>query len=268
MSDAAADIAPLRLFWWKGVPNFGDALSALVVAHVSGRPVAHAGAGSCDMLAIGSLLQVMRRKYRAPRADGVQPHIWGAGLLHAVKADFLEHMQVALLRGPVTAALLGIKADRFGDPGLLSPMILGDLPARRDRIGLVVHHSQLDDPQVAAFVANESALQLIDVRDDATEVCRQIASCAHVIASSLHGLVVADACGVASTWLDPNAQSHLKYHDYAASIGRTMIAPLTLAEVPAYVRTLKDDTGLAHQDGVENARAALLETFPDALRAG
>jgi hypothetical protein len=81
-------------------------------------------------------------------------------------------------------------------------------------------------------------------------------------------LVVADACGVASTWLDPGAQSHLKYHDYAASIGRAMIAPLALTDVPAYLRGLKDDTGLAHTDGVENARTALIETFPAALRAG
>lgn len=268
MGVADADISPLRLFWWQGVPNFGDALSALIVAHVAGREVVHAGAASCEMLAIGSLLQVIRRKHGKPRADGVRPWIWGAGLLRAVPADFLDNVQVALLRGPVTAAILGVKTNRFGDPGLLVPAILGDLPERRDRIGLMVHHSQLDDSALAALIAAEPALELIDVRDDARDVCRRVASCAHVITSSLHGLIVADACGVASTWLDPGTQSHLKYHDYAASVGRAMIVPLALGDVPAYLRGLKDDKGLAHGDGIERAREALTTTFPDALRAG
>lgn len=249
------------------MPNFGDALSPLIVAHMAGREVVHAGAVNCDMLGIGSLLQVMRRKYRAPRADGVRPWIWGAGLMHAVPHDFLDNVQLALLRGPVTAAILGITTNRFGDPGLLVPAILGDMPERRDRIGLVVHHKQLDRPELAALLAREPALELIDVRDDALGVCRRIAACVHVVSSSLHGLIVADACGVASTWLDPGSQSRLKYLDYAASVGRAMISPISLAEVPGHLRRVKDDTGLAHGDGIERARHALIETFPAALRA-
>lgn len=267
MGGVDVDMAPLRLFWWQGVPNFGDALSALVVAHVAGREVVHAGVASCEMVAIGSLLQVVRRRHNRPRADGVRPWIWGAGLLRAVNPDFLDNVQIALVRGPVTAAILGIRTSAYGDPGLLAPMIMGDLPTRHDRIGLVAHHSQIDDPEIAALIAAEPALELIDVRGDAAEVCRRIASCTHVVASSLHGLVVADACGVASTWLDPGAQSHLKYHDYAASVGRAMIAPMPIADIPGHLRGLKDDTGLAHGDGIERAREALLESFPASMRA-
>jgi len=128
MTGTETDNSPLRLFWWQGVPNFGDAISPLIVAHLARRPVEHAGATQCDVLAIGSLLQVMRRNYREPRADGVRPWIWGAGLLRAVPTDFLDNVQVALLRGPITAAILGIKADGYGDPGLLMPLVLGELP--------------------------------------------------------------------------------------------------------------------------------------------
>jgi len=266
MDATGDDKGPIRLFWWQGVANFGDALSALIVAHMARRRVIHAGPASCELLAIGSLLQVMRRNYHEPRADGVRPWIWGAGVLHPTPADFLDNVQVALLRGPVTAAILKVKTDVFGDPALLSPMILGDLPERRDRIGLVVHHSQLDDPALLALTASEPALDLIDVRDDPVEVSRKIASCAHVIASSLHGLVVADAFGVASTWLDPGTQSRLKYLDYAASVGRPMISPITFADVPGLLRNLKDDTGLSYTEGLERARANLLDTFPATLR--
>jgi hypothetical protein len=266
MDGSRANIAPLALFWWKAVPNFGDALSALVVAHVSGRPVTHAGPGACELFAAGSILQVARRKLDTPRPDGVKPWIWGSGLLAPIKGDFLANANVAILRGPVTAALLGVQTDRFGDPGLLVPEALGATPTRIDRIGVVPHHTQLDDPAVAALLASDPVFELIDVRDDATSVCRQIAACRHVVSSSLHGLVVADAYGVASTWADPGTQSRLKYIDYAASIGRDMAAPVAWADVPAAVRRTGDGP-LPHADGVARAVHDLKTEFPAPLRA-
>jgi pyruvyltransferase len=265
MDGMSADTVPLRLFWWKGTPNFGDALSKLIVERLSGRVIEHAGAKSCDMLAVGSLIHVMRKNYRTPRTDGVRPWIWGAGLIRAVLPDFLDNVQIALLRGPVTAAILGVKAKGFGDPGLLTSEFIGELPEREDRIGLVVHHSQLDDPEITKLLAREGALELIDVRGEAKDVSRQIASCAHVISSSLHGLIVADSCGVANTWLEAASLSHLKYHDYAASIGRAMINPLTLNEIPKFLRDLKDDAGLAYSEGIANAREHLHNSFPTSL---
>lgn len=259
---------PIRLYWWKGVPNFGDALSALVVAHVSGRAVRHAGPKNCEILAIGSLIQVMRRNYGEPAPDGRRPVIWGAGLLHPVgSTGFLENVEVALLRGPLSADLLGLRMRAFGDPGLLVGDLLGELPARADRIALVPHHSMLADPALAALLDAEPALELIDVAGDALEVCRRIASCRHVISASLHGLIVADACGVPSTWLMPGGQQHLKYYDYAASVGRPLDLPLTLDEVPAHLRGLKDDDGLAWAEGIARARADLLTAFPAHMRA-
>ena len=259
---------PLRLYWWKGVPNFGDTLSALVVAHVSGRAVRHAGPKGCEMLAIGSLIQVMRRNYGEPPPDGRRPVIWGAGLLHPVgTTGFLENVDVALVRGPLSADLLGLRMRAFGDPGLLVADLLGDLPAQADRIALVPHHSMLGDPALAALLEKERALELIDVAGDALEVCRRIAACRHVISASLHGLIVADACGVPSSWMMPGGQQLLKYYDYATSVGRPLDMPLTLAEVPAHLRGLKDDDRLAWAEGVARARADLLTAFPAHLCA-
>nr|WP_235789736.1 polysaccharide pyruvyl transferase family protein [Ruegeria pomeroyi] len=243
-------------------------MSALVVAHVSGRAVRHAGPKNCEMLAIGSLIQVMRRNYGEPAPDGRRPVIWGAGLLHPVgSTGFLENVEVALLRGPLSADLLGLRMRAFGDPGLLVGDLLGELPARADRIALVPHHSMLADPALAALLDAEPALELIDVAGDALEVCRRIASCRHVISASLHGLIVADACGVPSTWLMPGGQQHLKYYDYAASVGRPLDMPLRLDEVAAHLRGLKDDDGLDWAEGIARARADLLTAFPAHMRA-
>lgn len=258
---------PLGLYWWRGVPNFGDALSALVVSHVSGRPVKHTKITECDLLAIGSLLQVMAKKTKGARADGSRASVWGAGLMRATKTDFLRHVSIALLRGPITAALLGIKARRFGDPGLLASDALGRPDQQSDRIAVVPHHTQLDDPLLAMLLEGEPALDLIDVRDNCASVCHRIASSRHVIASSLHGLIVADAYGVPNTWLCPGKQSHLKYHDYAAGIGRALIAPIEIHEVPELLASLKDSDRLPYLEGVERSRADLLATFPASLNA-
>lgn len=258
--------APLPLFWWKAVPNFGDAISPSVVAHMSGRTVEHKGLAQAELIAIGSLLQVARRKLtRQPRADGVKPFVWGSGLLMPVGRDLLDHVEIALLRGPVTASLLGVETDQFGDPGLLVNEVY-PADASRDKIGIVPHHSLADDPELLAVIAKDGALELIDPRDDAKAVCTRISSCAHIIASSLHGLIVADAYGVGSSWLDPVGQGRLKYYDYAASVGRDLTGPISVKDIAGHVARI-NDKGLRHGEGIARARAALRTHFPAALKA-
>ena len=82
LMNVVPDTTPLALHWWKAVPNFGDAISPVVLAHVSGRQVVHAGVSKADIWAIGSLLQVVKRSYSD--AQERRPVIWGTGLLHPV----------------------------------------------------------------------------------------------------------------------------------------------------------------------------------------
>ena len=206
----AAVHTPLRLHWWKAQPNFGDALSPLILSHVSGRRVAHASVDEADIFGLGSLLQIVRRNFDTPR-NGAKPVIWGSGLLRpAGGRAFLKNIEIALLRGPVTAALLGVETDAFGDPGLLVNEVLPSDAPRGDKIGIVPHHSLVEDPVLQALIASDTRYQLIDPRGEAQDVCAAIAACDHVFASSLHGLIVADAYGVPNSWLAPIGQSRLK----------------------------------------------------------
>lgn len=254
---------PLKLHWWKGVPNFGDAISAHVVSYVSGRKVEHARPRHADLFAVGSMLQTARRAFQeGPRQEGAKTWIWGTGTLGVVNRDFLKNVSVGCVRGPISAALLKLDTEQFGDPGLLINEVLSDVPKRTDRIGIVPHHTLMDDPVLKALIAADPAYLLIDPRAVAKDVCLQIASCAHVFASSLHGLIVADAYGVPNTWVDPVGQSRLKYHDYAASIGRPLIAPVSIAQIP----DTKPEP-ITYGAGIARARACLKRTFPAALRA-
>ncbi len=255
---------PLGVFWWRGVPNFGDAITPLIVGYVAARPVQHVRPNQAELFAIGSILHVARRAVLS--GHGPTPTVWGSGVLMPPRRDFVDQVIFAALRGPITAALLGLEMDTYGDPGLLISEIITDIPADRDRIGIVPHHTLVDDPELTRLLKKDPAYMLIDPRGDPAEICGQIASCAHIFASSLHGLIIADAYGVANTWLVPEGQSWLKYHDYAASIGRSMIAPILLEDVPKRVGKPDQDPS-AYADGIARARAALKQTFPASLRA-
>lgn len=259
---------PLRLFWWKAVPNFGDVLSARVVAYLSGREVVHAGPAKADLYAIGSILQIARRNFSQPNPDATKPWIWGAGLLHALASlDFLSNVNIALLRGPVTAALLGIKTDQFGDPGLLVADVFTPTGSQSHRFGLVPHHSQMDDPEIQMLAHSSDEILLIDPRQDPARVCRQISACSHIYAASLHGLVTADAYGVPSTWVSPGDQGWLKYYDYAASIGRPLMSPLPWDQIPEHARNTDHLAELSYGAGIARAQADLRNSFPACLRA-
>lgn len=259
---------PLRLFWWKAVPNFGDVLSSIVVAHMCGREVVHAGPGKADLFAIGSILQIARRKYSEVKAYARKPLIWGSGLLHAVTSlEFLSNVNIALLRGPITANLLGIKTDQFGDPGLLVADIFAPAPSKTHRIGLVPHHSQMEDPRIQGLARGSDEILLIDPRQDPETVCQQISACQHIYAASLHGLITADAYGAPSTWVSPGDQGHLKFYDYAASIGRPLISPLAWDQIPDHARHITQPAELPYGAGIARAQADLRNSFPAHLRA-
>jgi pyruvyltransferase len=264
MSNSVPHKSPLRLHWWKAEPNFGDAINPLIVGHVAGRLVEHIGPHCADLFAIGSMLQVVKRTQKLPREAGEKLCVWGTGLLNPFFGhDFLDNVELALVRGPITAALLKREMKRFGDPGLLINDTLPFEGTRQDRIGIVPHYSLMEDNALLAFVASDPAYLLIDPRGDAAEVCLQIAACAQVFASSLHGLIVADAYGVPNTWITPIGQSWLKYLDYAASIGRSdMMAPRTFEEAKATKRT-----PITYNDNIIAAREALYESFPARLKS-
>lgn len=267
MTLVASHTAPLQLFWWKGVANFGDALSAIVVAHMCGREVTHRGPGMADLYAVGSLLQIARRQFSEKKTYRKKPWIWGSGLLHPVPQDFLGNVEIALLRGPITASLLGIKTDQFGDPGLLISEILPAAPSKTHRVGLVPHHSQLQDSQILALAQRSDDFLLIDPRQDPATVCCQISACDQIYASSLHGLITADSYGVPSTWVSPGDQAHLKYYDYAASIGRPMISPLAWDQIPEHAKTTTKQAELTYSGGIARAKVALRNSFPAQLCA-
>lgn len=266
MRDDRTTAEPIRLYYWPS-PNFGDQLSHDVVAHVSGRAVVQKGPRQAELFAIGSLLQGLCNNFKSVPDGTPRPLVWGAGMMRPVmRREFLDNVDIRLLRGPVSAAILDLPMTAFGDPGLLAPEAMGPPPDRQDRIVVIPHHAQMEDGRFEAMVARDLALHLVDPRQSPATVCAAIASAAHVFSASLHGLIVADAYGVPNTWIDPGGHARLKYYDYAASIGRDLQAPVALDAVPGLAARAATGT-LCYTAGIARARASLWESFPAELRA-
>jgi hypothetical protein len=266
MRDLDTDSEPLKLYYWPA-PNFGDALSRRVVEWVSGREVVNVRPKQAELFAIGSLMHVLAKFYTDPPQHALKPILWGTGVLNPFfRRAFLANLDIRIMRGPVGAAIAQVPMAEFGDPGLFAPEAMGTRSARHDRIVVIPHHSQMEEPGIAAMVARDPRLRLVDPRQSPDEVCAEIAAAAHVVSASLHGLIVADAYGVANTWMDPGRQGRMKYHDYAAGIGRHMLAPVAIDDVPGMAAAAA--TGpLPYADGIAQSRAALLKHFPAEFRA-
>ena len=262
--------SPLRLFWYRAEQNFGDAISRTIVSHVSGREVVWANHHACEMYALGSLMKSVANHQAEPREKGRKPFLWGTGAMNALSGlAFLANVRVALLRGPITAALMKRHDRVFGDTGLLIADALGDAPAREDVVGLVPHMHFADDPRFLEIAEKNPRIKLIDVRDDDPhKVVREIASCAHVISQSLHGLVTADSYGIPNTWLDPkgiHGGAMLKFHDYAAGIGRAMGTPIEARQIEEIAASAPQGA-LGYGEGISEAKEALYESFPSGLK--
>lgn len=262
---ASDEAGPLRLYWWNGKPNFGDAINPDIVASVSGRQVVWASPAECDLLAIGSVLGFGPVRERLESREHPLPYIWGSGVLNlrpVLDAGAELPSRIKALRGPFTAQRLPGYSGPFGDPGLLVSRVQPAVNARSG-IGLVPHHQQWNEPAQIDQLRS-AGFRLIDVRlADPWEVVRQIAGCEAVISTSLHGLIVADAYGVPNVWLD--GLDPFKFYDYFYSVRRGDRRARSLSEALHEVET--GAARAADRDVVAEVQRQLVEAFPQELCA-
>jgi len=214
---------PVKAYWWRRVEDFGDMLAPLLLerfADIEHRHVEWAPVGEASVITIGSVLEHVPLGWRG--------YIAGAGLLRATsKLKFnpaAEGIKVLALRGPMTAkSFLKLHRDiPLGDPGNLANELVGPQPKLWD-LGIVPHWQ---DPFLAAkfkvLVPKNYSIRVIDALAAPLTAVREIASCRRIVTSSLHGMIVADSCGLPRRFeicgpMGPDG-SMFKFEDYSASI--------------------------------------------------
>jgi pyruvyltransferase len=141
--------------------------------------------------------------------------------------------------------------DVYGDPALLVPQLWSDseLGICRRTGGTVLvpnYHDVATAPPDA-----------LDPRGDLFQKIREIASAKRVVASSLHGIIIAEAYGVPAVLVASTRERPFKYEDYYCGTGRPL---------PAIAANWRSALEMAAPSPIDNWDAQkLLRAFPTEL---
>jgi pyruvyltransferase len=208
--------------------NWGDAINPALVEFVSGRSVQSVDIDARSLLPLP----------RDPQADTLhlvvgsilhhadcQTVVWGAGFQSAGITPKQPPKAVHAVRGPLTAGELrkqGIDCPEvFGDPVLLLPRYYRPEGRKRYRLGIIPHFSDQADGKMAKYHDTDE-VKIIDIRGGLWSTVNILCECEHIVSTSLHGLILADAYGIPNAWAklgDHIPGGTFKFNDYYRSIG-------------------------------------------------
>ena len=196
----------MKLYWWNGLPNLGDLLTKWLLEK-QGESIDWAPPREAEWVGIGSVLEFF---------DGFQGTVFGAGRGGPSSPPTnLRGANVLALRGKKTRQLALAFGDIvLGDPGLL----IGDYFLHRGQSGVVIVPHWSDQDRMRELYPTA---RFVDVKADPTQAIQAIADSERVIASSLHGIVLADALGKPRMWdwFDGTQGRGFKFADYGTVVG-------------------------------------------------
>lgn len=212
----------LPLYYWQekfGI-NFGDYLSLKLVERMVNGPVLvypkDFSLKERKLLAIGSILTFARNG----------DVIWGAGANGKwldLKYYKFSTLDVRAVRGPLTRDFLMHNfsipcPEIYGDPALLVPYLFPEFKRKEnpayDYI-IIPHYSEQQ------LFPKDRYVQVVYPTEPWDTVIEKILDSKFVIASSLHGIVVAEAFGIPARLLRVTANEPLfKYEDYYLGTNR------------------------------------------------
>jgi pyruvyltransferase len=211
----------IKAYWWNKQPNFGDALTPLLLERFADIENVQRDTISRSLIAsVGSILE-----HIPPEWDG---YIVGSGKLieNSRLNSFGTTATILAFRGPLTAK--GFKGDfALGDPGILANELVGPQEKQWD-LGIVPHWQ--DDQLAARFTAlvpAKSTVRVISPMQDPLTILREIGACRRIVTSSLHGMIVADAFGGIPRRIEACDKmltdgGIFKFRDYSQSIKSTL----------------------------------------------
>lgn len=242
---------------WCLSPNVGDALTPWLIRKLGlyGAAWVPPGYPAEHYVITGSVLNWSSK----------QSMVWGAGLA-SWKDEVCPEADIRAVRGPLSlmrAKSCGWAGPRFklavGDPALLLPKLVKPSP-KKYAYGIIPHYVDVARFSYADDRAAERGAVVIDPLLPVEEFCGLVSSCERVVSSSLHGLIVADAYGVLSSWAkfgDGIGGDGMKYWDYLASVGRA-----TITDPPAYM----DLRQIAVDEVLERLERPMSYTVADGVR--
>lgn len=170
-----------------------------------------------NILAIGSTLGLTDNRHSV---------VWGSGMLDSDRASKVQARDIRAVRGPLTREALLKKEvacpEIYGDPALLLPLHYKPNVHKTYRLGIIPQYDTIQD--FTHFTVSPG-IKIISTRGyaDWHDFINDIVSCEAVVSMSLHGLIVAEAYGIPSKWVESTGHdmySRFKYYDFYQSIGK------------------------------------------------
>ncbi len=206
--------------WWPQNPqpgNMGDILSPWIVNKITGLTGTYVDYNddATKLVAIGSVIA---------RIQSGNCIVWGSGLIR--EEIVVQHnTEYLAVRGPLTRDILLSKGcdvpDVYGDPALLLPYLHHKAPTRKYKHGIFPHYVDYADVKMQ-YKGVKDVKIIYALHENPINVVNDILDCDHIISSSLHGVIVAQAYGIPATWVkfsDKLDGDDIKFHDYFASVG-------------------------------------------------
>lgn len=219
----------IPVFYWDGVPNFGDTIGPYLVSKITKKPVFNIFKKEVSgLMAVGSILQLIDRKNMV---------VWGSGLIDKPSNELIKNLKkykpkILSLRGKQTAHYLsnaGVDVpdeSTYGDPALVLPRFYQPKVTQKRRIGLCPHY--IHKKYFLSDTFDDEIFNIIDVQLEMKNVINQICSSKVCISTSLHGLIIAQAYNIPWVWLeiqDENlAGDEFKFNDFFSTIDQSAVS--------------------------------------------
>lgn len=219
--------------WQCSENNWGDAIVPFIAKKLSGQDIKSllcSDEGKEQRYAIvGSINQLL---------SSDNTIIWGTGFISESSILKVVPKKICAVRGPLTQAKFlnaGISCpDVYGDPALLMPRFYSPSIKKRYKYGIIPHYVDANNDWVLKHKDNPDVKIIRISNDDNFEVLshrfiNDLLGCETILSSSLHGLIVADAYGIPSYWLEISNNvigNGFKFRDYFLSVGRPVVEPI------------------------------------------
>lgn len=242
----------VRLYYWKplnGGLNFGDHLSRVIVTKIladNGHLLEEETKEQRTLVAVGSVIHFAQNN----------DVIWGSGINGKVDANehTFDQLDVRAVRGPLSREFLknrGIDVPEvYGDPALLLPTIFPNRFVKKEQLPYVVVPN-LHDLQI---VKQKRLKNIVSPLSSWNRCISEILQAKLVIASSLHGLIIAEAYGIPARYVRFSETENLfKYNDYMQGTGRGEIE---------YAKSIEEAIEMGGMPGPNFDPQKLLSAFP------
>lgn len=232
------------------VENFGDNLMTDILRSLFSVEAVYVKAAEAELIGVGSIIDAYYRKRGGKKFEFLRKrpwrtlHVWGAGFMSAgTPALWPQQIEYHAVRGELSKSRVAPNNDiALGDPAILLPLIWPKKNAATSEVTIIPHFATYRNFMDRYAASLPRHWRILNLLGSPWEISEAISRADLVVSSSLHGLIVADAYGVPSIWMEPHGKikgDGFKFADYFSFRGAPIEGPVDLDSL------LKSPKGIA-----------------------